>query len=86
VADSTATNTEIIDDDVTTNSGTSTTNSTYVQFRTIDPIYALPTDICQQLQLPGQVMVSRKTMNDTSSHSAPVLDERLNHYNKYYCD
>lgn len=45
-------------------------------FRHIDPVYALPTDICQKLQLPGQV---------NGSHQDGV-DERLRHYKIHYTD
>ena len=31
----------------------------FSQFRKIDPIYALPTDVCQRLKLTGQVVVSQ---------------------------
>jgi prenyltransferase beta subunit len=60
------------------------TSPNHIPFRSIDPIYALPTDICQQLQLPGQVMVARAASNDKNT---PVLvDARLTHYNVYYYD
>jgi geranylgeranyl transferase type-2 subunit beta len=41
-------------------------------FRKIDPIYALPTEVCQHLQLPGQVLGDKKRDNH--------VDERLVHY------
>ena len=50
-------------------------------FRSIDPLYAIPTDICQQLQLPGQVMVARPRNGTT-----PIIDARLQHYSVYYYD
>ena len=45
-------------------------------FRSIDPIYALPTDLCQKLDFPGQVLLPNQT--------TPV-DPRLQQYSVYYC-
>jgi geranylgeranyl transferase type-2 subunit beta len=49
--------------------------TTTIPFCSIDPIYALPTDICQQLQLPGQTVAANRTV---------PIDERLQHYQVYY--
>ena len=67
-----------------TNTPSSSTNR--IPFRSIDPIYALPTDICQQLKLPGQVMVARHrvTNENDSTTTAPMIDARLQHYNVWY--
>jgi prenyltransferase beta subunit len=67
-----------------TNTPSSSTNR--FPFRSIDPIYALPTDICQQLKLPGQVMVARHrvTNENDSTTTAPMIDARLQHYNVCY--
>jgi geranylgeranyl transferase type-2 subunit beta len=40
-------------------------------FRPIDPIYALPTDVVRQMQLPGQVLVEDRSV---------TIDRRLGHY------
>lgn len=42
------------------------------QFQKIDPIYALPTDVCLRLNLPGQI--ASRNPND------PTVDDRLLHY------
>ncbi len=64
---------------------TPSTSTNRIPFRSIDPIYALPTDVCQQLKLPGQVMVARhRVTNDTST--TPTMDARLQHYNVCYYD
>jgi geranylgeranyl transferase type-2 subunit beta len=46
-------------------------------FRCIDPIYALPTDLCQRLQFPGQVMLPNRKAE---------VDPRLIRYTIHYCD
>jgi len=50
------------------------------RYRKIDPIYALPTDICQKLKLKGQIVV----MNDTSITTTD--DDRLTQYESYNPD
>ena len=42
-------------------------------FRPIDPIYALPTDVCKRLQLRGQVVVQKSI----------DVNDRLSHYDQY---
>lgn len=42
-------------------------------YRKIDPVYALPTDVVQRLQLPGQIVVQANQ----------AVDERLAHYDTY---
>lgn len=43
-----------------------------IEFRKIDPVYALPTDVVQRMGLPGQVLKGNQP-----------LDERLAHYTVY---
>jgi geranylgeranyl transferase type-2 subunit beta len=45
-------------------------------FRSIDPVYALPTDVVQSLRLPGQVMAER----------GQAVQERLAQYNVCYSE
>jgi len=46
------------------------------QYRRIDPVYALPTDVVQKLKLQGQIMMPNK---DSS-----LADDRLQSYHVYY--
>jgi geranylgeranyl transferase type-2 subunit beta len=47
-------------------------------FRQIDPIYAMPTEVCQRLQLPGQVLGDKKRGNH--------VDGRLVHYKVHHLE
>jgi geranylgeranyl transferase type-2 subunit beta len=49
------------------------------QYRRIDPVYALPTNVVRKLQLQGQIMISRSKDKDSS-----LVDDRLQSYNVYY--